>query len=157
MNYTISCVVFFCTCHTRKNRICIVVCADTLFCMFLFFLREKFIQFYFLTRFPGSVSTNAADPLFISWKRAPCSPSLSSNLKSGSCGLLWLFSSPRQLYLSPPHSLAPSPLRLIRDKLSLSFLSSSFYASPCFCFFKVQPPLFACSSFFQTTCPPLRV
>lgn len=115
----------------RKNHVSVFSIHAQLFCIscIFVFIRLQFIPQYFLGAFLPSELTLFIFVNYCAMSILGFSPSLSSKHKSGSCWLLWLFSSPPRLYLSLPHSLAPFPLGPIRQNLSLFldlFLSSAF-------------------------------
>lgn len=106
------------SCLCCQHSYTIVCAVYYIFCIFVF--SSNFIS---LQKFFWWTSATRSDPLFVLWKLQHCSLSLSSKIKSGSCRLLWLFSSPPELYLSLAHSLASFPVGLIRNNPPLSLSS----------------------------------
>lgn len=134
-----------CFCHAGEILLVLSAFIHTCVCSLLYFVHFcLFIQLYFFTKVFWWISATRSDPLFVLWKLQHCSLSLSSKIKSGSCRLLWLFSSPPELYLSLAGSLASFPLGLIRNNPSLSLLF--IFCWCCFCFFSI----FLCFLVFQT-------
>lgn len=124
-----------CFCHAGEILLVLSAFIHNCVCSLLYFVHFcLFIQLYFFTKVFWWISATRSDPLFVLWKLQHCSLSLSSKIKSGSCRLLWLFSSPPELYLSLAHSLASFPLGLIRNNPSLSLLFILCWC--CFCFFQ---------------------